>query len=129
MIDTHCHFDMIDDPETYISNMSLAGHTIIGMTNCPEHFEAGYRIVRKYPRIRLALGFHPQIVNQIQSQLKLFERLVDLTSYIGEIGMDFSRRYESFKTLQLKTFESICRVLSGKKKSSAYTQPEQKRTF
>lgn len=116
MIDTHCHFDMMDNPETYIKGMSQAGHTIIGMTNCPKHFEVGSPIVRQYPRIRLALGFHPQVVDQIQSQLKLFDKFVDTTTYIGEIGMDFSKRYESFKAAQLKAFEYICQLLSGKKK-------------
>lgn len=116
MIDTHCHFDMLDNPETYISNMSQAGHTIIGMTNCPKHFMDGFPHVSKYSRIRLALGFHPQVACEILNQLPLFLELSNKTSFIGEIGLDFSKNFINSKDAQREAFAKICQILSTQKK-------------
>lgn len=116
MIDTHCHFDMMDNPENFIRFMSENGHTIIGMTNCPEHFAEGYSIVRSYSRIRLSIGFHPQVVKEIFSQLPLFDKMENKTSFIGEIGLDFSKNFLSTKDIQLQVFEHLCQTLSHKKK-------------
>lgn len=41
MIDTHCHFDFMPNPEKYISEHEAFGDTVIGMTNCPIHYEMG----------------------------------------------------------------------------------------
>lgn len=116
MIDTHCHFDMMNNPEDFIRFMSENGHTIIGMTNCPEHFAAGYSIVRSYLRIRLSLGFHPHVVKEIYTQLPLFDKMEKETSFIGEIGLDFSKNFLSTKEIQLQVFEHLCQTLSHKKK-------------
>ena len=32
IIDTHCHFDMMPNPELYIQNAEYKGNIIIGMT-------------------------------------------------------------------------------------------------
>ena len=43
MIDCHCHFDMMDNPEGVIAQMDRLGHTVIGMTNRPCYFKEGIR--------------------------------------------------------------------------------------
>ena len=39
MIDTHCHFDMMPNPETYIRERERLGDIVIGMTNAASHFQ------------------------------------------------------------------------------------------
>ena len=46
MIDTHCHFDMMPNPEKYISDIEQRGDIVIGMTNAPSHFQIGWQHVR-----------------------------------------------------------------------------------
>ena len=41
IIDTHCHLNMMPNPEWYIQNAERKGEIIIGMTNLPSHFEMG----------------------------------------------------------------------------------------
>ena len=55
IIDTHCHFDMMSQPEAYIRQKEQAGDIVIGMTNLPSHFEMGLPHVKRYNHIRLAL--------------------------------------------------------------------------
>ena len=116
MIDTHCHFDMMPNPEAYIRERERQGDIVIGMTNAPSHFQVGYQHVKHFKHIRLALGFHPLLAHELQEELPLFEQLIDKTSYIGEIGLDFSREGMATKEIQINSLERILSMLSGKNK-------------
>lgn len=116
MIDTHCHFDMMPNPEAYIRERERQGDIVIGMTNAPSHFQIGYQHVKHFKHIRLALGFHPLLAHELQEELPLFEQLINKTSYIGEIGLDFSREGMATKEIQINSLERILSMLSGKNK-------------
>lgn len=116
MIDCHCHFDMMDSPENYIDNMERQGHTVIGMTNRPCYFKQGIRHVDPHSKIRLALGLHPLQLEYVEDDLVDFEKYIDQTSYIGEIGLDNSSEGKDSFDTQIACFEEILRMLSGKDK-------------
>ena len=116
IIDTHCHYDMMESPKDYISEVERAGNIVIGMTNLPSHFYMGFEHVRKYNKVRLALGFHPQLANDYENELSLFAKYIERTSYIGEIGLDFSSSYISTKDIQIKCLKYILERLQGKNK-------------
>ena len=116
IIDTHCHFDRFNDPETFIAGEEGKGNIIIGMTNLPSHFEIGYSHLKGFKHIRLALGFHPLLADDSINELFLFDKLVNLTSYIGEIGLDFSREGYRSKLRQLEVLSHILSILKGKNK-------------
>lgn len=116
IIDTHCHYDMMKSPEDYIDEVEKAGNIVIGMTNLPSHFDMGFKYVRKYKNVRLALGFHPQLASDYKNELSLFAKYIERTSYIGEIGLDFSSSYISTKDLQISCLKYILEKLQGKNK-------------
>lgn len=116
ILDTHCHFDMMANPEKYIMDAEERGNIIIGMTNLPSHFQVGQKHIKIYKYIRLALGFHPQLVADNIKELDLFDSLVDNTSYIGEIGLDFSRDCKKYREVQIECLKHILSKLAGKKK-------------
>ena len=116
IIDTHCHFDMMPNPEAYISSKEKAGDIVIGMTNLPSHFQMGRPHLRVYRHIRMSLGLHPLLAAENKRELTLFRQLVDQTSYIGEIGLDFSREGIAFQNEQISVLREILEELRGKKK-------------
>ena len=116
IIDTHCHFDMMPNPEGYISAKENAGDIVIGMTNLPSHFKMGQSHLIGYKHIRLALGLHPLLAAENRKELTLFKRLVDQTSYIGEIGLDFSREGIATKNEQISVLREVLATIKGKKK-------------
>lgn len=116
IIDTHCHFDMMPNPEGYISAKEKAGDIVIGMTNLPSHFKMGQSHLIGYKHIRLALGLHPLLAAENRKELTLFKRLVDQTSYIGEIGLDFSREGIATKNEQISVLREVLATIKGKKK-------------
>ena len=116
IIDTHCHFDMMANPVKYIMGVEQKGDIVVGMTNLPSHFNIGFNHVKDYKKIRLALGFHPQLAETSQHELHDFKKYVSRTSYIGEIGLDFSKDYVKSKDIQLYSFDFICQCIQGANK-------------
>ena len=116
IIDTHCHFDMMPHPEAYISAKEKAGDIVIGMTNLPSHFRMGQPHLRSFKHVRLALGLHPLLASENKNELPLFNCLLDQTSYIGEIGLDFSKEGITTKNDQVFILRKLLEKLKGKKK-------------
>lgn len=116
MIDTHCHFDMMPKPEAYIRQRELVGDIVIGMTNLPSHFQMGQPHLKGYKHIRLALGMHPLLAAENRKELPLFKQLVGQTSYIGEIGLDFSKEGYATKDDQIEVLHELLSAIRGKKK-------------
>lgn len=116
MIDTHCHFDMMPHPESYIRQREKVGDIVIGMTNRPRHFQMGQPHMKGFKHIRLALGLHPLLASESRHEVSLFKRLVDQTSYIGEIGLDFSKEGYATKEEQVTVLRELLSAINGKKK-------------
>lgn len=116
MIDTHCHFDMMPHPEAYLRQREQAGDIVIGMTNLPSHFEMGFPHMKGYKHIRLALGMHPLLAADNRNEITLFKKYIAHTSYIGEIGLDFSKEGVATKTAQIEVLRDLLESLKGKKK-------------
>lgn len=116
IIDTHCHFDMMQNPEAYINNVERKGDITIGMTNLPSHFQMGQPHAISYRHVRLALGLHPLLAADNYRAITMFEKMLDKTSYIGEIGLDFSKEGFQTKEKQVEVLSKILAVLKGKNK-------------
>lgn len=130
IIDTHCHFDMMPHPEAYISAKEKAGDIVIGMTNLPSHFRMGQPHLRSFKHVRLALGLHPLLASENKNELPLFDSLLDQTSYIGEIGLDFSKEGLSTKEDQISTLRKLLEKLEGRKKIiSVHSRKAEKELF
>ena len=130
IIDTHCHFDMMPHPEAYISAKEKTGDIVIGMTNLPSHFEMGFPHVKGYKHIRLALGLHPLLASENKNELPLFNCLLEQTSYIGEIGLDFSKEGLPTKDDQVSILRKILEKLENKKKIiSVHSRKAEKELF
>lgn len=69
-----------------------AGVRVIAVTSRPSDFRMLFPLYGRREGVRLALGLHPLEVAQVDSrrELALFESYAAHTSFIGEIGLDFS---------------------------------------
>jgi TatD DNase family protein len=116
MIDTHCHLDLYPDPMLVARECEDAGIITIGMTNLPSHFELGAKHLVNFKKVRLALGLHPLRAEAHPKEFDIFVRNVHNTSYIGEVGLDFSAEGSSSKSIQLEYFEKVLYEIKDKKK-------------
>jgi len=115
-IDTHCHIDMFKNPKQVLRTCESNRIITIGMTNLPSHFEMGLSHVRNCKYVRFALGLHPLLTERHKGEHIKFKRNVDKTSYIGEVGLDFSKEGISTKEKQIESFEYVLNEIKGKKK-------------
>lgn len=116
MLDAHCHIDRYKYPNKIAMDADKRGVFTIAMTNLPSHFLAGLSHVKDIKRIRLALGMHPLAASHHMQEMELFERYLSLTSFVGEVGLDFSREGKSTKELQIGSFRYIAKLVSGANK-------------
>lgn len=115
-IDTHCHIDMFKDPKQVVRACETKSIITIGMTNLPSHFEMGLPHIQNCKYVRFALGLHPLMTDRHKSEYIKFKRNIDKTSYIGEVGLDFSKEGISTKAAQIESFEYVLNEIKGKKK-------------
>ena len=116
IIDTHCHLDLYPNPNSLINELEKQNVITIGMTNLPSHFKMGLPHTQNLKKIRLALGMHPLLALKHYSEFPLFFDYLNYTSYIGEIGLDFSKEGKETKHIQIKSFEKILKAVKLKKK-------------
>jgi TatD DNase family protein len=112
MLDAHCHLDLYPDPSQAAVDAEQAGVFVICVTNQPSAFLAAEPHTRRFKKLRLALGLHPLTAAlHTDEELRHFEVLCDKTSYIGEIGLDFSRDGKETRQKQLASFRFALRCL------------------
>lgn len=113
MMDMHCHIDLYKDYERVLAKASESKCYVLSVTTTPSAWTKTNKICSKYPRVRTALGLHPQLAHERHLELDLFDRLAGRTRYIGEIGLDGSKEYREHLNIQLKVFRHILKVCSN----------------
>lgn len=106
-IDMHCHLDLYPDPFKVVEECKQRGTYVLSVTTTPKAWEGTCRLAEGSPRIRTALGLHPQIAHQRFQELALFDALLPNTKYVGEIGLDGGSGFKDHWEIQLKVFRHI----------------------
>ena len=87
--DTHYHLDLQKDRFSAIREIEEKQIYTIAVTSLPDLYRREIsEVSSKY--IRLALGFHPELVHEYKNQIPLMWDLLPSARYIGEVGLDFT---------------------------------------
>lgn len=113
MIDLHCHLDLYSDPIKVVATCEERGVYVLSVTTTPSAWEGTSRLVLGANRIRTALGLHPQLAHERRAELRLFDRLLPLTRYVGEVGLDGAPEFKSQWDIQLAVFDHILKACSN----------------
>lgn len=117
MLDAHCHLDLYSDPSQTAADADKAGVFTVFVTNLPSAFDVSYPHTRQFRRVRIALGLHPLTADlHSERELARFKELVGKTSFIGEVGLDFSREGLATRERQLASFRFVLRCLQDRVK-------------
>ena len=110
--DAHVHANLMNSPLNVARSSHDAG---LGFFTCGvtphDYLELAPQLTQA--NIRVGLGAHPWYISDgrvTQKDIELLLELMEQTSYIGEIGLDFSSRYcvDGLHELQVKAFTKIC---------------------
>jgi TatD DNase family protein len=79
------------------------------MTNSPGIFLSCKNMYPETKYVKFALGAHPCEIHN-SSIIKEFKYCIGQSNYIGEVGLDFSKKYEKNKQLQINVFSEIVKM-------------------
>jgi len=114
-VDMHCHLDLYPNPGREVEAIGQSGAYVLSVTTTPSAWLKTDSLASRFPRIKTALGLHPQLAAERIGELSLFDRLLPQARYVGEIGLDGSRECSDFWDKQAHVFEHVLRscVLAG----------------
>lgn len=114
LIDTHFHLDYYRNHSQIYDDINRLEQYTLCVTNLPEVFESCIEMYKETKYIKFAVGYNPQMVISDKFDKTSFLRGVHKTKYIGEVGLDFSKQYEEYKSKQIVIFDYICKVAANK---------------
>jgi TatD DNase family protein len=106
-VDLHVHIDFYSNPTELANEYENLKIYTIFVTYLPEIFLKTRHEYENYKYVRMALGFHPDMVGEYSFDKSEFEKSLKYTRYIGEVGLDFSGSNQQFKNEQLDIFNQI----------------------
>ncbi|MGR3178803.1 MAG: TatD family hydrolase [Candidatus Anammoxibacter sp.] len=115
--DTHFHLDLYnDDIPQIVEDIEMLASYTIAVTNLPPLYSKLNKTINsKY--IRVALGFHPELITEYKKYIPEMWRYLDNVKYIGEVGLDLKEKSEIDRKNQICFFEELiyrCNLMGGK---------------
>lgn len=107
MIDFHCHLDLYANRHKIRQECDRRGIYVLSVTTTPSAWKGTSALAEGSPRIRTALGLHPQLAGERKGELPLFDTLLPQVRYVGEIGLDGAPEFRQSWQDQLAVFEHI----------------------
>lgn len=112
--DTHCHLDLMLNPDAAASEAAASG---LGLFDCgvnPRDFSAANERACRQPGIIAGVGLHPWWLADGHcgfAEVNLLCEVAAQERYIGEVGLDFSARFAGSEPLQIQAFDRLCDTL------------------
>ncbi len=117
LIDTHCHIDFFENAGDIALECERKKVHTVYVTTLPSHFDETYPYVKNLQYIYPSLGFHCLEDNyDLNKEKKLFLNNLNKTKFIGEIGLDFSKKAVIKHTKQIEILEFILSSIQNKDK-------------
>ncbi|MCX5800168.1 MAG: TatD family hydrolase [Candidatus Eisenbacteria bacterium] len=110
MIDFHCHLDLYPDALKILPRVAACNAFTLVVTTSPRAWQATSRVFAGYDNIKVAVGMHPEVVGKKAGERALLMSCIPKAGFVGEIGLDGSRRHQESMPLQ----ESILREVLNK---------------
>jgi len=113
LVDTHCHINFFQNAgDIAIECEKRKVHTIY-VTTLPSQFDETFKYVKSLKYVYPSLGFHClESDYNLDKEKKLFLKNLDQTKYIGEVGLDFSKRAIKSQDEQIELFEFILKNIN-----------------
>lgn len=109
LVDFHCHLDLYPDHAAAVQEADAAGVLTLAVTTTPRAWPRNHELAQRTKHVRAALGLHPQLVAERESEVDLWDRYLSQTRYIGEVGLDAGPRFFKSLDAQKRVFEHILR--------------------
>lgn len=109
MMDLHTHLDLYPNALSLLDEVNNRNYFTLSVTTSPMAWLSTSKIFSGKNRIVVALGLHPEIVEQKRGEVGLLLDLIGGTKYIGEVGLDGSPQHSQTYGLQRDVFKNVLR--------------------
>jgi len=109
--------DLYPNPRDIASECEARGIKVLSVTTTPRAWRGTFALARESKLIMTALGIHPQLEIENDTELPLFYDLLPQTRFVGEIGIDGSKEFRNRMDTQRHIFRSIllaCEASGGR---------------
>ena len=86
MIDFHCHLDLYPDARKLLTKVADRNHFTLVVTTSPRAWQATSRVFAGHENIKVALGMHPEIVEEKVAERAMLISCIAKADFIGEVG-------------------------------------------
>jgi len=105
--DMHCHVDLMQSMGEFSKAALEERINLLAMTTTPKAYDIEKKRLSVFSNVQVALGLHPQLVFNRSQELALIEKYIQTTRFVGEIGLDFNKKFYHSKELQIDVFSQI----------------------
>lgn len=109
MIDFHAHVDLYRSPLRVAERTNRENLFTLAVTTSPRAWKATSQMFRRFQNIHVALGMHPEIVDEKYPELGMLLDGIEKEKFVGEVGLDGSLGAGALFKRQLFVFESVIR--------------------
>lgn len=123
LVDFHCHLDLYPDHAGAVRDADAAGVFTLAVTTTPRAWPRNHELAQRTKHVRAALGLHPQLVAERESEIDLWEKHLSETRYVGEVGLDAGPRFFKSLDAQMRVFQHVlqCCAQAGDKIISVHS--------
>jgi TatD DNase family protein len=109
LVDFHCHLDLYPDHAAAVREADAAGVFTLAVTTTPRAWPRNHELAQRTKHVRAALGLHPQLVAERESEVVLWDQHLSHTRYVGEVGLDAGPRFFKSLDAQKRVFQHVLR--------------------
>lgn len=107
MIDFHCHLDLYKNPLAVLNEVNHRNVEVLAVTTSPRAYLKTSQYFNDFDNVRVALGFHPELVANRRNEIDLFMEQIPKCRYLGEVGIDGTSRNSSSYLEQKRFFYDV----------------------
>ena len=109
-VDFHCHLDLYPDPMQVAHEAERSAVHTLTVTTVPRAWVQEREMFAGLKFVRPALGLHPELAAEHAGEMSLWERHLDETRYVGEVGLDGRARARNSLPQQRTIFQRILEI-------------------
>lgn len=107
LVDFHCHLDLYPDHSEAVREADAARVFTLAVTTTPRAWPRNHELAQRTKHVRAALGLHPQLVAERESEVDLWDQYLSQTRYVGEVGLDAGPRFFKSLEAQKRVFQHV----------------------
>ena len=108
MHDAHVHLDFMANAEQVASDARSADIALFANTVTPDGWAAATARFSDFGNVHVGWGMHPWWVDD--SSVSTLPPIPEDARFVGEVGLDLSRRHEDTRDAQLEVFQTIAKT-------------------